>query len=90
MVIGPRAIGTFLPHRLVRTARGASRPSTRSRARGGRAPETVTFTDVWKAEPVSQFSMDKACTSFSDADDDDDVVIDDIDPPRSRSRMPVH
>lgn len=89
VVIGPRAIGENF-YRIVSLQDRSGRieafdPQSRSWAA---APETVTFTDVWKAEPVSQLALDKASTSFSDADDDD-VLIDDIDQ-STEDREAVH
>ena len=90
VVIGPRAIGENF-YRIVSLQDRSGRieafdPHSRSWAA---APETVTFTDVWKAEPVSQLALDKACTSFSDADDD---LIDDIDESTEdrEAEAPVH
>jgi hypothetical protein len=75
VVIGPRAIGDSF-YRIVSMQDRSGRiesfdPQSRS---WSAAPETVTFNDVWKGEPVSQFAMDKACASPAD-DLDDDVIV---------------
>ena len=75
VVIGPRAIGDAF-YRIVSVPDRSGRieafdPKSRS---WSAAPETVTFNDVWKGEPVSQFALDRASTSPEDFDDDDIVM----------------
>jgi hypothetical protein len=75
VVIGPRAIGESF-YRIVSLQDRSGRiesfdPQSRS---WSAAPDTVTFNDVWKAEPVSQFALDKACAMPVDDLDDDDIV----------------
>jgi hypothetical protein len=72
VVIGPRAIGEGF-YRIVSLQDRSGRietydPQSRS---WSAAPETVTFNDVWKATPVSQLEMDRACTAWDDLDDDE-------------------
>lgn len=78
VVIGPRAIGDSF-YRIVSTQDRSGRieaydPQSRS---WSAAPESVTFNDVWRAQPVSQFALDRAC-AFPDGADEDDSVMDDI------------
>ncbi len=72
VVIGPRAIGESF-YRIVSLQDRSGRietydPQLRS---WSAAPETVTFNDVWKAVPVSQLEMDRACAMPEDLDDDE-------------------
>src|SRR5688572_12425995 len=71
VVIGPRAIGDGF-YRIVSLQDRSGRietydPHSRS---WSAAPESVTFNDVWKASPVSQLEMDRACTAWDDLDDE--------------------
>ena len=75
VVIGPRVIGNSF-YRIVSLQDRSGRieafdPHSRS---WSAAPESVTFNDVWKAQPVSQLTLDKACTDPSEMDDDDIVI----------------
>ena len=72
VVIGPRAIGESF-YRIVSLQDRSGRietydPQSRS---WSAAPETVTFNDVWKAVPISQLEMDRACVTPDGADDDE-------------------
>jgi hypothetical protein len=72
VVIGPRAIGNHF-YRIVSLQDRSGRIETydpQSR-KWLAAPETVSFTDVWKAEPVSQFALDRACAEPCGVDDDE-------------------
>jgi hypothetical protein len=75
VVIGPRAIGDCY-YRIVSLQDRSGRietfdPHSRS---WSAAPESVTFNDVWKAEPVSQLALDKAAAEPGDFDEDDEIV----------------
>jgi hypothetical protein len=78
VVIGPRAIGDSY-YRIVSLQDRSGRIETfdpRSRS-WAQAPESVTFNDVWKAEPISQFALDRACAMPGDDLDDDEIVPED-------------
>ena len=72
VVIGPRAIGNHF-YRIVSLHDRSGRIETydpHSR-KWLAAPEEVSFTDVWKGEPVSQFALDRACADPCDIEDDE-------------------
>ena len=72
VVIGPRAIGNHF-YRIVSLHDRSGRIETydpQSR-KWLAAPEDVSFTDVWKGEPVSQFALDRACSEPCDFEDDE-------------------
>jgi hypothetical protein len=76
VVIGPRAIGRSF-YRIVSLQDRSGRietfdPQSRSWLA---APEEVTFTDVWKGEPVSQLMLDRATVLPGDDDLDNDEIV---------------
>ncbi len=76
VVIGPRAIGSSF-YRIVSLQDRSGRIETfdpQSRAWLA-APEEVTFTDVWKGEPVSQLMLDRATVLPGDDDLDNDEIV---------------
>jgi hypothetical protein len=89
VVIGPRAIGNHF-YRIVSLQDRSGRIETydpQSR-KWLAAPEDVSFTDVWKAEPVSQFALDRACSEPLDIGDDE--LVEDIGQPGEAEAQGIH
>jgi hypothetical protein len=76
VVIGPRAIGSSF-YRIVSLQDRSGRIETFDPQSGSwlAAPEEVTFTDVWKGEPVSQLMLDRATVLPGDDDLDNDEIV---------------
>ena len=89
VVIGPRAIGNHF-YRIISLQDRSGRIETydpQSR-KWLAAPEDVSFTDVWKAEPVSQFALDRACSAPIDIEDDE--LVEDVDQAGEAQAQGIH